>query len=74
MTFTTETCNQNLVVFFNVVQATVPGYERRDLLAVLNKLNPDALADGRVGLFGFNTTVMKIRLQDLIYIMLKYGK
>lgn len=54
--FTTETGNQNLVVLLNVVQATVTGHECGNLLAVLDQLNPHALADGRVGLFGFNTT------------------
>lgn len=56
MTLTTETGNQNFVVFFNVVQATVTRYESGDLLAVLDQLDSHALTDGRVRLFGFNTT------------------
>lgn len=53
--FSTEPCHQNFIVFFNVVQTTVIGDECGDFLAVLNKLNPDALSDGRVRLLGFNT-------------------
>lgn len=56
VTLTTETGNQNLVVLLNVVQATVTRYESGNLLAVLDELNPHALADGRVRLLGFNTT------------------
>lgn len=56
VTLTTETGNENLIVLLNVVQATVTGYEGGNLLAVLDELHPHALADGRVRLFGFNTT------------------
>lgn len=61
MTFTTETGNQDFVVFFNVVQATIPRYESGDLLAVLDKLDSHALTNGRVRLFGFNTTGREAR-------------
>lgn len=57
MTLTTEACDQYLVVLFDVVQATVTRYKGRYLLAVLNELNPNALANGGVRLFGFNPTV-----------------
>jgi hypothetical protein len=55
VTFTTETGNQNLVVFFDVVQATIIGDECGDFLSVLDELNTNALADSGVGLFGFDT-------------------
>ena len=41
---------------FDVVEATVTRNEGSDLLAVLDELDTNALADGRVGLFGLNTT------------------
>lgn len=56
MALATESSDQDLVVLLNVVQASVPGHERRDLLAVLNQLHTNALADGRVGLFGLNAS------------------
>ncbi len=46
---------ENFVVFFDEVETTVVGNEGCDLLAVLDQLNTDALANGRVGLFSFNT-------------------
>lgn len=61
MTLTTETGNQNLVVLLNVVQATVTGHECGNLLAVLDELHSHTLADGRVGLFGFNATAKAIK-------------
>lgn len=57
VTLTTESCNQNFIVLFNAVETTVPGYERRDLLSVLDQLYPNTLPDSRVRLLGFNTTV-----------------
>lgn len=56
MTLATETSDQDFVVFFNVVQATVTGYECGDFLSVLDQLNTNALADGRVRLLSFDTT------------------
>jgi hypothetical protein len=56
VTFPAESSHQHLVVLLNVVKATIPGHERRDFLAVLDQLHSDTLADGGIGLFGFNTT------------------
>jgi hypothetical protein len=55
VTFTTETGNQDLVVLLDVVQTTVIWDECGDFLSILDELDTNALADGRVGLFGFNT-------------------
>merc|ERR1712060_790141 len=55
VTRTTETSNQNLVVLLNVVEATVIWHEGRDLLSVLDELNTNTLADGRVWLFSLNS-------------------
>ena len=54
---TTETGDEDLVVLLHEVEATVPGDEGRDLLAVLDELDTDALADGGVGLLGLNTNL-----------------
>lgn len=56
MTLTTESGDQDLVVFFDESQATVVRDESGDLLAVLDELNPDTLPDGRVRLLSFYTT------------------
>jgi hypothetical protein len=56
-TLTTETSNQNFVVFIDVVQTTIIGDESGNLLAVLDKLDTDTLTNGRVRLLGFDTTV-----------------
>jgi hypothetical protein len=57
--FTTETRNQNLVVLFNESQTTIVGDESCDLFSVLDKLDTNALTDGRVRLLSLNTTVNK---------------
>jgi hypothetical protein len=59
VTFATESGNQDLVVFFNVVQATVTRNESGDFLAVLDQLDTDALANSRVWLLSFDTTGIK---------------
>lgn len=67
VTLATETGDQHLVVLLNVVQATVTGHERGDLLAVLDQLHTHALADGGVRLLSLNTTAdtnkQKLRLK-----------
>ena len=55
VTRTTATGNQDLVVFRQVVEATIPWYEGSDLLAVLFQHDSDSLSDSRVRLFRFNT-------------------
>ena len=56
MTRTTETSNEDFIVFINVVQTTIARNEGGDLLTVLDKLNTDALTNSRVRLLSFNTT------------------
>uniref|UniRef100_A0A4W5LNA3 Uncharacterized protein n=1 Tax=Hucho hucho TaxID=62062 RepID=A0A4W5LNA3_9TELE len=55
----TETGNEHLVVFVDVVQATIAGHEGSDLLAVLDELDTRALANGRVRLLGLNTNLLE---------------
>ena len=54
---TTETSNEDLVVLIDEVQATIVRNEGSDLLAVLDELNTDTLANGRVGLLSLDTTI-----------------
>ena len=56
MTGTTETSNEDFIVFIDVVQTTIARNESGDLLTILNKLNTDALTNSRVRLLSFNTT------------------
>uniref|UniRef100_A0A8C0N0T4 Uncharacterized protein n=1 Tax=Canis lupus familiaris TaxID=9615 RepID=A0A8C0N0T4_CANLF len=53
LTFATKSSHQNLIIFLNKVQTTIIGYKGCDLFAVLDQLDPDALPDGRIWLFGF---------------------
>lgn len=59
MALSTETSHQHLVVLLDVVQATVVGHEGGDLLAVLDQLHTHALANSRVGLFGFDANLLE---------------
>jgi len=59
VTGTTETSDEDLIVFFDVVEATIVGDEGDDLLAVLDELDADALTDGGVGLLGLNTELLE---------------
>ena len=61
VTLSTETSHEDFVVFFNKVEATIIGHEGCDLLPVLDQLNTNALADGRVGLFGLNANLGRKR-------------
>merc|ERR1712124_313 len=49
----TESRDQNFIIFFNIVQRTIIGDESGDPLTVFDQLNPDAFSDSRVGLVGF---------------------
>lgn len=57
VTGTTETSNEDFIVFINVVQATITRDESGDLLTVLDELDTNALTNSRVGLLSFNTTM-----------------
>lgn len=59
LTLTTETSNENFVVFVDKVQATIVRNESSDLLTVLDELNTDTLSNGGVWLFGFNTNLFQ---------------
>src|SRR5688572_3666170 len=51
VSLSTESRHQDLVVLLDVVEAAVTRHEGGDLLSVLDQLDTDALANGRVGLF-----------------------
>ena len=59
MTFATKSSNQNFIIFLNKIQATISGYKRLSLFAILGELNPDTFPDGRIWLFGFNPYFFK---------------
>lgn len=51
----TETGNENFIVFFDVVQRTIAWDESGDSLTVLDELDSNAFSDGRVRLLGFDS-------------------
>ena len=53
--------------YLNKVEAAVVGHERGDLLAVLDELHTNALANGRVRLFCFNATGKNICKENYLY-------
>ena len=54
VTLPTESGDENFVILLDKVEAAVLGHECRDLLAVLDQLDTDALSDGRVRLLGLD--------------------
>ena len=59
LTLATETRDQDLVVLVDKVKTTVERNEGRHLLTVLDQLNTDTLANGRVRLLGLDTNLLK---------------
>ena len=57
VSLTTETGDEDLIVFVNVVQTTIVGDEGGDLLSVLDELDTGGLTDSRVRLLGLNSAV-----------------
>ena len=54
--------NFYLVVFFDVVQTTIIRHESGDLFTIFDQLHSDALSNGRIWLFGFDTAEKMISL------------
>ncbi len=59
VTLTTETSEENFIVFIGDVQATIARDEGSNLLAVLDELNAHALTDSRVRLLGLDTDLFQ---------------
>ena len=59
VTLTTETSDENFIVFIGEVQATIAWDEGSNLLAVLDELNAHALTDSRVRLLGLDTDLFQ---------------
>ena len=56
-----ESCDEDFVVLLDKVEAAVARHERRDLLAVLDQLDADALPDRGVRLLGLNADLNTIK-------------
>ena len=54
-----DALDEDLVVFVDVVEGSVAGEECGGEAAVLDELDPDALADGGVGLLGLDADLLK---------------
>ena len=59
VTLTTETSDENFIVFIGEVQATIARDEGSNLLAILDELNAHALTDSRVRLLGLDTDLFQ---------------
>ena len=58
VTLSTETSDQDFVVFSDIVQATIPWNESCDFLAVFLQEHSAALSDGRVRLLSLDTELL----------------
>ena len=58
MSRSTETGNKDLVVFINERHTTISWDVSGDSLMVLFQLNSNALSDGRIRLFGFDSNLL----------------
>ncbi|GMS96111.1 hypothetical protein PENTCL1PPCAC_18286, partial [Pristionchus entomophagus] len=56
---TTESSDEHLIVLLQEVEATVVGDEGGDLLSVLDELDSNALANGRVRLLSLDSDLLK---------------
>src|SRR5438105_4508547 len=59
MALSTKSGNEYFVVFFNIVETTISRYESRNLLSILDELNPYTLSNGRVRLLGFYSNLFQ---------------
>ena len=61
MAGTTETGDEDLIVFINEVQATIAGNEGGDLLTVLDELGAARLTNSGIRLLGLDTFKTKLK-------------